>query len=75
MRDTIPLYVVYRTDEYEGGIAFEHNWKDKAERFFNKATKEAIQYELELNDITMRELTGQTDKEYADSFKMKDKKC
>ena len=38
--DTIPLYVVYYTDDFGGGISEEFSTRQSALRFFNEATKE-----------------------------------
>jgi hypothetical protein len=46
--DTIPLYVVYYTDDFGGGISEQFSTRQSALRFFNKATKEAIAYNKDL---------------------------
>lgn len=48
--DTIPLYVVYYTDDFGGGISEEFSTRQLALRFFDKATKEAVEYNRELID-------------------------
>jgi hypothetical protein len=47
-KDTIPLYVIYRTEEFGGDIFKEFNNKRGARNTFNKATVEAVEYEKEL---------------------------
>ena len=49
--DTISLYVVYYTEEYDGGISKEFSTKREALRFFNIATSQAIDYDKELDKI------------------------
>jgi hypothetical protein len=46
--DTILLYVVYYTETYGGGISKEFRYRQQALEFFNRATKEAIEFEKEL---------------------------
>ena len=47
--DSIPLYVVYYTDDFGGGYK-EFSTRQLALRFFDKATKEAVEYNRELID-------------------------
>jgi hypothetical protein len=42
--DSIPLYVIYYTDEFGGGISEQFSTRQQSLRFFAKATKEAIEY-------------------------------
>ena len=48
--DNIPLYVVYYTDDFGGGISEEFSTRQSALRFFDKATKEAKIYNKDLID-------------------------
>ena len=48
-KENIPLYVIYYTAEYNGGIAKEFSNYRQSLGWFNKATKEAKNYEKEIS--------------------------
>jgi hypothetical protein len=46
--DTIPLYVIYNTEEYGGRMVSQFNTRREALKFFDRASIEATDYDNEL---------------------------